>query len=121
MAFSLLVMAASSPNSWLARVSIPGAYPIALWSYSTYLSHKAVQIVLARQLRPFNLPPIALTCIIVVTAVVVGALLYRLVESPSWPCAIAGSPATLPPSPRSQVRFAQPVHNRIGSQTWHAY
>ncbi|HWM71727.1 MAG TPA: acyltransferase [Steroidobacteraceae bacterium] len=82
MAFSLLVVAALSPNSWLARVRIPGAYQIALWSYSTYLSHKAVQIVLARQLRPFNLPPIALACIIVVTAVLVGALLYWLVESP---------------------------------------
>ena len=42
---------------WLARIRIPGAYHIALWSYSTYLSHKAVQIVLARTLKPFDLPP----------------------------------------------------------------
>jgi peptidoglycan/LPS O-acetylase OafA/YrhL len=82
MAFSLLVVAALSPNSWLARIRIPGAYHVALWSYSTYLSHKAVQIVLARELLPLNLPPGALPCIIAVTALLVGALLYWLVESP---------------------------------------
>jgi peptidoglycan/LPS O-acetylase OafA/YrhL len=82
MAFALLVVAALSPNSWLARIRIPGAYHVALWSYSTYLSHKAVQIVLARELQPLNLPPGVLPCIIIVTAVLVGALLYWLVESP---------------------------------------
>ena len=82
MAFALLVVAALSPDSWLARIRIPGAYPVALWSYSIYLSHKAVQIVLARELQPFNLPTIALVCIIALTSVLVGALLYWLVESP---------------------------------------
>jgi peptidoglycan/LPS O-acetylase OafA/YrhL len=82
MAFALLVVAALSPDSWLARIRIPGAYPVALWSYSIYLSHKAVQIVLARELQPFNPPPLALVCIIAITSVLVGALLYWLVESP---------------------------------------
>jgi peptidoglycan/LPS O-acetylase OafA/YrhL len=81
-AYALLVIAALSSNSWLARIRIPGAYHIALWSYSTYLSHKAVQIVLARNLKPFDLPPAALACIILATAIVVGSLLYYLVESP---------------------------------------
>jgi len=115
MAFSLLVVAALSPNSWLARVRIPGAYQIALWSYSTYLSHKAVQIVLARQLRPFNLPPIALTCIIVVTAVLVGALLYWLVESPFMALRDRWFPSNLPPSPRQAHsllhRHAEPAQD----------
>jgi peptidoglycan/LPS O-acetylase OafA/YrhL len=82
MAFALLVVAALSPRSWLARIRIPGAYHIALWSYSIYLSHKAVQIVLARELQAFELPSIALACIIAVTSVLVGALLYWLIESP---------------------------------------
>ena len=82
MAFALLVVAALSPGSWLARIRIPGAYHIALWSYSIYLSHKAVQIVLERELRTFELPSSALACIIAVTSVLVGALLYWLVESP---------------------------------------
>jgi peptidoglycan/LPS O-acetylase OafA/YrhL len=81
-AYALLVIAALSSNSWLARMRIPGAYHVALWSYSTYLSHKAVQIVLARNLEPFDLPPTALACIILATAIVVGSLLYYLVESP---------------------------------------
>ena len=71
-----------SPNSWLARIRIPGAYHIALWSYSTYLSHKAVQIVLARTLKPYNLPSPALACIILITALLVGSLLYYLIEAP---------------------------------------
>jgi peptidoglycan/LPS O-acetylase OafA/YrhL len=82
MAFALLVVAALSPGSWLARIRIPGAYHIALWSYSIYLSHKAVQMVLERELRPLELPSIALACIIAATSVLVGGLLYRLVESP---------------------------------------
>ena len=82
MAFALLVVAALSPDSWLARIRIPGAYHVALWSYSIYLSHKAVQIVLSRELQPFHPPTIALVCIIAITSVLVGALLYRLVESP---------------------------------------
>lgn len=82
MAFALLVVAALSPRSWLARIRIPGAYHIALWSYSIYLSHKAVQIVLERELRSLQLPSMALTCIIAATSVLVGGLLYWLVESP---------------------------------------
>jgi len=82
LAFALLVIAALSPNSWLARIRIPGAYHIALWSYSTYLSHKAVQMVLARNLKPLQLPSFELACIILVTAIIIGALLYYLVERP---------------------------------------
>jgi peptidoglycan/LPS O-acetylase OafA/YrhL len=47
-----------------------------------YVSHKAVQIVLARSLKPFDLPPAALACVILATAIVAGSLLYYLVESP---------------------------------------
>jgi peptidoglycan/LPS O-acetylase OafA/YrhL len=82
MAFALLVTAALSPNSWLYRVRIPGAYHIALWSYSIYLSHKAVMMILQRLLQPFDVAPFVLIAIIAIASVVVGALLYWLVESP---------------------------------------
>jgi peptidoglycan/LPS O-acetylase OafA/YrhL len=82
MAFAVLVTAALSPNSWLYRVRIPGAYHIALWSYSIYLSHKAVMMILQRLLQPFDVAPFVLIAIIAIASVVVGALLYGLVESP---------------------------------------
>ena len=82
MAFAVLVTAALSPNSWLHRVRIPGAYHIAVWSYSTYVSHKAVMMILRRLLQPFEVPPFVLAAVIGIASILVGALLYRLVELP---------------------------------------
>lgn len=82
MAFALLVTAALCPNSWLYRVRIPGAYRIALWSYSIYLSHKAIMAILRPLLQPLDTAPVVMTCTIAVASVVAGALLYRLVEAP---------------------------------------
>jgi peptidoglycan/LPS O-acetylase OafA/YrhL len=82
MSFAVLVIAALSPSSWLHRVRIPGAYHIALWSYSIYLSHKAVMMILKRLLQPFELAPFVLIGVIAIASVLVGALLYRLVEAP---------------------------------------
>jgi peptidoglycan/LPS O-acetylase OafA/YrhL len=81
MSFALLVVAALSPNTWLHRIRIPGAYPIALWSYSIYLSHKAVMMILRRVLEPFHLPSLVLIGVIAAASVLVGALLYWLIES----------------------------------------
>jgi peptidoglycan/LPS O-acetylase OafA/YrhL len=80
--FAVLVTAALSPNSWLHRVRIPGAYYIALWSYSIYVSHKAVMMILQRLLQPYPLAPFMTVGIILITSILVGALLYWLVESP---------------------------------------
>jgi peptidoglycan/LPS O-acetylase OafA/YrhL len=80
--FAVLVTAALSPSSWLHRVRIPGAYHIALWSYSIYLSHKAVMMILRRLLQPFDVAPFVLVCVIAIASVLIGALLYWLVESP---------------------------------------
>ncbi len=48
MAFALLVATALSPSSWLGRIQIPGAYHLAAWSYSIYLSHKAIDHIATR-------------------------------------------------------------------------
>jgi peptidoglycan/LPS O-acetylase OafA/YrhL len=99
--FAVLVTAALSPSSWLHRVRIPGAYHIALWSYSIYLSHKAVMMILNRLLQPFEVAPFVLAGVIAIASVLIGALLYRLVESPfmairdrRFPSSFA--PATVP-------------------------
>jgi peptidoglycan/LPS O-acetylase OafA/YrhL len=102
-AFAVLVIAALSPRSWLYRMRIPGAYHIALCSYSIYLSHKAVMQILRRLLQPFDLPPIAMMSVVAITSAAVGVLLYRLVESPfmairdrRFPTSFAKDPGRLP-------------------------
>lgn len=82
MAFAVLVIAALSPGSWLHRVRIPGAYHIALWSYSIYLSHKALAAIVAPRLAAWNVPPAITAAIAGAVCIAAGALLYRLVETP---------------------------------------
>jgi peptidoglycan/LPS O-acetylase OafA/YrhL len=82
LAFAVLVLAALSPNSLLYRLRVPGAYHIALWSYSTYLSHKAVFNIVGKYSDQFKLSG-AVTLIIATTAsIACGALLYSVVELP---------------------------------------
>jgi len=82
MAYALLVAAALSPRSGALRWRLPGAHALALWSYSTYLSHKPLAYVIAQQFRQhgwpddWRLPAITLAC------VAMGGLLYALVEAP---------------------------------------
>jgi peptidoglycan/LPS O-acetylase OafA/YrhL len=82
--FATLIVAALSPASLLARVRVPGAGRLALWSYAIYLTHKQVCILAAEPLRaagygPGSLPAIA---ILLGCSVLSGWLLYRLVETP---------------------------------------
>jgi peptidoglycan/LPS O-acetylase OafA/YrhL len=82
MAFALLVVAALSPARTPLRRRLPGARPLARWSYSTYLSHKPVAFVLAHALAPLALGEAARAALIGLACVGAGALLYRLVEAP---------------------------------------
>ena len=82
MAFSLLVMAALSPRATPLRWRVPGAAPLALWSYSTYLSHKPLAYFLARQLKPLDVSDGVLLGIVTLACIAVGGLLYTLVEAP---------------------------------------
>jgi len=82
MAFALLLLAALSPTSWLYRLRIPGALPLALWSYSIYLSHKAIAVIVQQQLQPFALGPGIELLLITLASVAGGALLYAVVEAP---------------------------------------
>ena len=80
--FALLVAAALSPAPGMLRWHIPGADKLALWSYSTYLSHKPLAYFLAQQLKPLGVSDGARLAIIALACVVVGGLLYKLVEAP---------------------------------------
>jgi len=82
LAFAVLVLAALSPTSLLYRVRFPGAYHIALWSYSTYLSHKAVFNIVAKYSDQFKLSGTVTLIIATTASVACGALLYSLVEIP---------------------------------------
>ena len=82
MSFALLVMAALSPRATVFRRRVPGAAPLALWSYSTYLSHKPLAFFIAQQLKPLGVSDGTRLVIITVACVAVGGLLYKLVEAP---------------------------------------
>lgn len=81
-AFALLLAAALCPGSPLHRLRVPGAFHLAAWSYSLYLSHKAVAFVLNRELRAFDTGPGLNLVIISVASLAVGALMYWLIEQP---------------------------------------
>ncbi len=82
LAFAILVAAALSPTARVLRWRIPGAGRLALWSYSTYLSHKPLAYFIAQQLKPLGVSDGARLAIIAVACVAMGGLLYKLVEAP---------------------------------------
>jgi peptidoglycan/LPS O-acetylase OafA/YrhL len=82
LAFALLVAAALSPSAPLLRRRIPGADRLALWSYSTYLSHKPLAFFIAQQLKPLGVSDGVRLAVITVACIAVGGLLYTLVEAP---------------------------------------
>ena len=82
MAFALLVMAALSPAATPLRWHVPGAAPLALWSYSTYLSHKPLAYFLAQLLKPLGVSDGARLAIVTAACIAAGGLLYKLVEAP---------------------------------------
>ena len=82
LSFALLVAAALSPHARVMRWRLPGAAPLALWSYSIYLSHKPLAYFIAQQLKPLGVSDGARLAVIAVACVAAGGLLYRLVEAP---------------------------------------
>jgi peptidoglycan/LPS O-acetylase OafA/YrhL len=81
-AFALLVVAALSPGSLLYRVRVPGAAPLAAWSYAIYLTHKPLAHIAREQLKPWGLGSGATVAIIAALCLLGGWLLYRFVETP---------------------------------------
>jgi peptidoglycan/LPS O-acetylase OafA/YrhL len=82
--FSLLIVAALSPDSVLRTTRIPGAASLALWSYAIYLTHKQVCILANERLQALGYSPHGPPAILIMLALSVlsGWLLFRLVETP---------------------------------------
>ncbi|WP_426337590.1 acyltransferase family protein [Pseudoduganella sp. R-31] len=78
-AFAALLLAALSEGSLLHSTRIPGMGAIALWSYSIYLTHKQVCILLAEHWEPVDLDSIA---VMIAASIFAGWLLYFAVEAP---------------------------------------
>ena len=82
--FALLTLAALSPGSLLHRVRIPGAAPLARWSYAIYLVHKPLFMLISPQLAQrhidANSPPVVV--LVLCAGVAGGWLLFRVVELP---------------------------------------
>ncbi len=81
---SLLVMAALSPRSLLARIRLPGAASLALWSYAIYLAHKPVYKIVGDWLvsNEINVHAPAGIAFVILAGIASGWILYRLVETP---------------------------------------
>ncbi|MBI3230544.1 MAG: acyltransferase [Burkholderiales bacterium] len=81
-AFALMVLAALSPTSSLSQWRIPGAQSLALWSYSIYLTHKPLAYWIQMQSKTLAWSPAVLLAVITLACLVLGALLYHLLELP---------------------------------------
>ncbi|WP_256077257.1 acyltransferase [Massilia sp. YIM B04103] len=82
--FSLLLLSALSPASWLCRLRVPGAAAIAIWSYAIYLTHKQLCILLKPELLKHGMGPesAGAIAIMLLASGLAGWLLYLLVETP---------------------------------------
>ncbi|HVT37160.1 MAG TPA: acyltransferase [Nevskiaceae bacterium] len=102
--FALLLLAALAPGSLLQRVRVPGAAPLAAWSYAIYLSHKPLAHVLHQPLHQLGIAGFNEVLVIAAACVLAGWLLHRCVETPfmrwrarRWPDNFpAAAPAAAP-------------------------
>jgi peptidoglycan/LPS O-acetylase OafA/YrhL len=82
--FAILTTAALSPSSWLHRIRIPGAAQLAAWSYAIYLSHKALAVIMQKQLANNGVDTHSVIAVMIISSACLlgGWLLYKCVETP---------------------------------------
>lgn len=82
--FAALTLAALSPNSYLYKIRIPGAASLAVWSYSIYLIHKPISVIIYRELFKLGVVPTSFISVLIITLVTVvsGWLVYVCIEAP---------------------------------------
>ena len=108
LAFAVLVAAALSPTATALRWRLPGADKLALWSYSTYLSHKPLAYFIAQQLKPLGVSDGVRLAVIAVACIAVGGLLYKLVEAPFMALRDRLVPSNFDDAPAGATRAAGP-------------
>ncbi len=116
-AFAMLLLAALSEGSLLHPTRIPGMGAIALWSYSIYLTHKQVCILLAEHWAPDEALSIAL---MILASIAAGWLLYAAIEAPFMRLRDRFVPGNQPRismtlSLRESVRKAKSARTRAGA------
>jgi peptidoglycan/LPS O-acetylase OafA/YrhL len=82
--FGLLILSALSQGSLLRDLRVPGAGHLAVWSYAIYLTHRGVGELAAGPLQALGYgpqTPLAIGALLALS-VLVGWVLYRLVETP---------------------------------------
>jgi|GEM_PF-5642180 len=108
-AFALLVVAALSPGSRLYRVRVPGAAPLAAWSYAIYLTHKPLAHIAREQLKPWGMGDGATVGIIAALCLVGGWVLYRFVETPFMRLRDRYQPTNFPTAARTRTELSAPT------------
>ena len=116
-AFAALLLAALSEGSLLQRTRIPGMGAIAIWSYSIYLTHKQLCILLAEYWPPTE--PLSIA-VMIGASIFVGWLLYSAVETPFMMLRDRFIPSNYPRismtlSLRESVRKAKSALTRAGA------
>jgi peptidoglycan/LPS O-acetylase OafA/YrhL len=81
-AYAVAVLAALSPASLLYRIRIPGVERIAVWSYSFYLSHKAVAHIIGNIATQRNWGEATTIGVILASSLALAAALYVTIERP---------------------------------------
>lgn len=82
--FSMLIVSAVAQDSLLRSLRLPGAGPLALWSYAIYLLHKPVSVMAAGWMKDLDYGaehPLTIAALLALS-VLTGWMLYRLVETP---------------------------------------
>lgn len=82
--FSLLIVASVAEGSVLRTLRVPGAGPLALWSYAIYLLHKPLSVMAAKWMREQGYGaehPLTIGALLGLS-VLSGWLLYKTVETP---------------------------------------
>lgn len=102
-AFAVLVVAALSPRSWLHRVQIPGAYHLAVWSYSIYLSHKAIDNLASRLFSTWKPRGMIAPLLVAAVCIAAGAAIYRTIEVPFMAFRARRFPSTFDPKGKGSV------------------
>jgi peptidoglycan/LPS O-acetylase OafA/YrhL len=80
----LLIIASVAEGSVLRSLRVPGAGPLALWSYAIYLLHKPVCVMAAKWMKGQGYGaehPLTIAALLALS-VLTGWLLYKLVETP---------------------------------------
>jgi peptidoglycan/LPS O-acetylase OafA/YrhL len=113
----VLVIAAQSPGSILFKARIPGAYHLALWSYSIYLTHKAVGHIFNGYAQAHALAPATTAVAVGLLSVAVGAALYWLVEHPFMALRDRFFPSTFGAQP-AQAAIAHGLSNQPSHSFW---